>query len=73
MEHAVQVSSFMRQGIPLRKRHHWGKLLLIGTMPVISFGLGYWQLERLEWKNNLVRGLNEDMEKPPVELGARLT
>jgi surfeit locus 1 family protein len=43
-------------------------LLLAGFMPIFTFGLGIWQLKRLQWKVNLIDELEEKLQLPPIRL-----
>lgn len=38
------------------------------SFPIASCGLGYWQLKRLEWKNNLITNLGDQLSEEPVDL-----
>lgn len=35
--------------------------------------LGAWQLKRLEWKNNLIQAINQNLSAPPVDLDELIT
>lgn len=37
-------------------------------MPLFAFGLGTWQLQRLQWKVNLIDELREKLERQPISL-----
>lgn len=41
-------------------------LSLMIAMPVISFGLGCWQVKRLDWKNNLIAKCEKQLAKAPL-------
>lgn len=43
-------------------------LLLLGFMPVFTFGLGVWQVQRLEWKLGLIEELEWKLRKEPINL-----
>lgn len=43
-------------------------LLSLGFMPVFTFGLGVWQVKRLEWKLGLIEELEWKLRKEPIEL-----
>lgn len=47
-------------------------LVLIGTIPVLTFSLGIWQLRRLKWKVNLIDELQEKLEIAPLPLPKRI-
>ncbi|GAA6053850.1 hypothetical protein JCM3770_004748 [Rhodotorula araucariae] len=47
-------------------------LLLVGIMPVFTFGLGCWQIKRLQWKLDLINQLDEKLHQDPVRLPARI-
>ncbi|KAG8905688.1 surf-like protein [Tulasnella sp. 403] len=42
--------------------------LLLGFMPIFTFGLGTWQVQRLQWKLGLIKELEEQLDKEPMEL-----
>ncbi|CAB4041072.1 surfeit locus 1-like, partial [Paramuricea clavata] len=42
--------------------------LLLAAMPVISFGLGTWQVYRLQWKKSLIQQLEDKTMKEPLEI-----
>lgn len=37
-------------------------------MPIFTFALGTWQLQRLQWKVNLIDELREKLEREPIIL-----
>jgi surfeit locus 1 family protein len=37
-------------------------------MPIFTFALGTWQLQRLQWKVNLIDELQEKLEREPISL-----
>jgi surfeit locus 1 family protein len=43
-------------------------ILFIGFIPVLSFGLGTWQIQRLQWKINLIDELEEKLHMEPLSL-----
>ncbi|CCJ30862.1 unnamed protein product [Pneumocystis jirovecii] len=43
-------------------------LIILGTIPVIAFGLGTWQYYRLQWKRNLIRNFEERLSNEPIRL-----
>ncbi|KII94136.1 hypothetical protein PLICRDRAFT_153522 [Plicaturopsis crispa FD-325 SS-3] len=43
-------------------------LLVIGFVPIFTFGLGTWQLQRLQWKIALIDELGEKLQRPPISL-----
>ncbi|TFK36938.1 mitochondrial protein required for respiration [Crucibulum laeve] len=43
-------------------------MLLIGFVPVFTFGLGTWQLKRLKWKIDLIDELEEKLQLQPLVL-----
>lgn len=44
-----------------------GSLLLL-AMPIVSFGLGTWQVYRLQWKKSLIQELEDRTMKEPLEI-----
>ncbi|GAA5892681.1 cytochrome oxidase assembly protein SHY1 [Sporobolomyces salmoneus] len=47
-------------------------LLLVGLMPIFTFGLGAWQIKRLKWKVDLIDQLDKKLHQEPVGLPARI-
>ncbi|GAA6010015.1 hypothetical protein JCM11491_005830 [Sporobolomyces phaffii] len=47
-------------------------LLLVGLMPIFTFGLGTWQIKRLNWKVDLIDQLDKKLHQEPVGLPARI-
>lgn len=48
-----------------------GSKILVGflvAMPIVSFGLGTWQVKRLRWKNNLIADAESKLNLPPLPL-----
>ncbi|CAO1614093.1 unnamed protein product [Sympodiomycopsis kandeliae] len=43
-------------------------LLLLGFMPLFTFGLGWWQVQRLDWKLGLIEELEYKLKKEPIKL-----
>ncbi|KAF8349678.1 mitochondrial protein required for respiration [Amanita rubescens] len=43
-------------------------MMLVGTIPFLTFALGTWQLQRLKWKINLIDELEEKLQLRPVPL-----
>ena len=52
------------------RRESWftPAVLLLGFMPIFTFTLGTWQLQRLQWKVNLIDELQEKLEREPIAL-----
>ncbi len=42
--------------------------LVLGFIPIFTFGLGYWQIERLKWKVSLIEELEDKLRKDPIRL-----
>ena len=43
-------------------------VLLLGFMPVFTFALGVWQIQRLQWKLELIDELESKLKKEPLSL-----
>ncbi|EGV61335.1 surf-like protein [Yamadazyma tenuis] len=53
----------------IQSKHPVFRRVLLGlmiAMPVISFGLGCWQVKRLDWKTNLISQCEKQLAKPPM-------
>ncbi|KDN49600.1 SURF1-domain-containing protein [Tilletiaria anomala UBC 951] len=42
--------------------------LVLGFIPVFTFGLGYWQIKRLKWKLSLIEELEDKLQMEPMRL-----
>ena len=42
--------------------------LVLGFIPIFTFGLGYWQIQRLKWKVSLIEELEDKLRKEPMRL-----
>lgn len=47
-------------------------ILLLGFIPIFTFALGTWQLQRLQWKISLIDELEEKLERDPIRLPRRV-
>ncbi|KAI0052536.1 SURF1-domain-containing protein [Auriscalpium vulgare] len=43
-------------------------MIILGTIPVFTFALGTWQVQRLKWKVALIDELTEKLEREPIVL-----
>lgn len=57
-----------RQVVKPKKR----RSLLLLLVPLSACGLGVWQLQRLQWKKELIRNLNAQLGADPVEIPTNL-
>ncbi|KAJ7631161.1 SURF1 family-domain-containing protein [Roridomyces roridus] len=57
---------------PRRERWITPSMLLLGFVPIFTFGLGTWQLQRLQWKVALIDELEEKLQLPPLSLPKRI-
>ncbi|KAK4057926.1 surf-like protein [Microbotryomycetes sp. JL221] len=55
-----------------RPQRSLGFKIVLGLMPVFTFGLGCWQIQRLQWKLNLIDQLDNKLHQPAVGLPARI-
>ncbi|KAJ6621154.1 mitochondrial protein required for respiration [Mycena sp. CBHHK59/15] len=47
-------------------------MVLLGFVPIFTFALGTWQLQRLQWKVNLIDELEEKLQLQPLSLPKRI-
>ncbi|KAG6817746.1 hypothetical protein H0H87_004537 [Tephrocybe sp. NHM501043] len=47
-------------------------MVFIGIIPVFTFALGTWQLQRLKWKVNLIDELEEKLQLRPLSLPPKI-
>ena len=43
-------------------------VLILAFMPIFTFGLGAWQIQRLQWKLELIDELESKLKKEPLDL-----
>ncbi|KAM5452466.1 surf-like protein [Microsporum audouinii] len=48
-------------------KHGYG-LIILAIIPITAFALGTWQVQRLEWKSNLIAKYEDRLIKPPLPL-----
>ncbi|KAJ1771604.1 surf-like protein [Coemansia sp. RSA 487] len=56
-----------------KSRLYSWKTLLMCTVPLVAFGLGTWQVQRLRWKLALLDDVNDRMHRRPIALPLRVT
>jgi surfeit locus 1 family protein len=44
----------------------------LALIPIISFGLGAWQIQRLDWKTKLIAKFEDRLVRPPLPLPPRI-
>ena len=44
------------------------KALFLALVPIVTFGLGTWQIQRLRWKVGLIELYEERLSTPPITL-----
>ncbi|KAL5358207.1 SURF1 family-domain-containing protein [Aspergillus floccosus] len=49
-------------------RKHGPGLIILALIPIISFALGTWQIQRLDWKTKLIAKYEDRLIKPPLPL-----
>jgi len=47
-------------------------LVTLGLIPVLTFALGTWQVERLKWKVDLIDQLSEKLQRVPIPLPGKV-
>lgn len=47
-------------------------MLFIGFIPLFTFALGTWQLQRLQWKVALIDELEEKLQLQPISLPEKI-
>ena len=52
------------------KREPWitPTIIVVGCIPILTFALGTWQVQRLKWKVALIDELEEKLEREPIPL-----
>nr|OQO11398.1 hypothetical protein B0A51_15533 [Rachicladosporium sp. CCFEE 5018] len=54
--------------IRTNRKHNKFGLALLAAIPVISFGLGCWQVQRLEWKTEIMARFEDRLVREPLPL-----
>ncbi|KAI0034174.1 mitochondrial protein required for respiration [Vararia minispora EC-137] len=54
--------------VPKRKSYFNPALIALGVIPILSFSLGVWQVQRLKWKVDLIDELTEKLQREPISL-----
>ncbi|KAJ3836564.1 mitochondrial protein required for respiration [Lentinula raphanica] len=57
---------------PRKERFITPTMVLLGVIPVFTFALGTWQVQRLKWKVNLIDELEEKLQLAPLTLPRRI-
>ncbi|PWN49549.1 hypothetical protein IE53DRAFT_138389 [Violaceomyces palustris] len=57
-----------RQGAGARPWYKTPTTLVLGFIPIFTFGLGVWQIKRLKWKLSLIEELDDKLRKDPIRL-----
>ncbi|KIK70749.1 hypothetical protein GYMLUDRAFT_148266 [Collybiopsis luxurians FD-317 M1] len=57
---------------PRKESYITPTIILLGTIPIFTFALGAWQIQRLKWKVNLIDELEEKLQLPPLSLPRRI-
>ncbi|KAJ3936242.1 MAG: mitochondrial protein required for respiration [Lentinula lateritia] len=57
---------------PRKERFITPTMVLLGIIPVFTFALGTWQIQRLKWKVNLIDELEEKLQLVPLTLPRRI-
>ncbi|KAL4885025.1 SURF1 family-domain-containing protein [Aspergillus karnatakaensis] len=53
-------------------RKHGPGLIILALIPIISFALGTWQIQRLDWKTNLIAKYEDRLVRDPLPLPPRV-
>lgn len=61
-------SRFKGQGAKRKRWYRSPLLMLLGFMPIFTFSLGWWQIQRLDWKLGLIEELEYKLKKQPIRL-----
>ncbi|EJD51968.1 hypothetical protein AURDEDRAFT_181536 [Auricularia subglabra TFB-10046 SS5] len=57
---------------PNKRSRFSGPALVLGFIPIFTFGLGIWQIRRLKWKLGLIEELDDKLARPPIPLPPRI-
>ncbi|PSR83853.1 putative COX1 assembly protein Shy1, partial [Coniella lustricola] len=53
-------------------RRHGPGLIILALIPITAFALGSWQVQRLQWKTDLIAKCEDRLVRPPLPLPPRL-
>uniref|UniRef100_A0A0H5GAB2 SURF1-like protein n=1 Tax=Leucosporidium scottii TaxID=5278 RepID=A0A0H5GAB2_9BASI len=68
-QHATPAPRSQRSPYQTRSRPF---IFVLGLMPIFTFGLGTWQIQRLKWKLDMIEQLENKLHKEPVRLPANI-
>ncbi|KAF1819154.1 SURF1-domain-containing protein, partial [Dissoconium aciculare CBS 342.82] len=54
------------------RKHNYLGLSILAAIPIISFGLGCWQVQRLGWKSELIAKFEDRLIREPLPLPPRI-
>lgn len=43
-------------------------MIALAFMPITCAGLGFWQVQRLRWKEELIEDVNDKLQRAPITL-----
>lgn len=55
-----------------KRKHSKLGIAILGLIPVTAFGLGTWQVQRLDWKTKLIAKFEDRLVRPPLPLPPRI-
>lgn len=57
----------------MTNRSRWGgTAFVLGIMPIFTFGLAVWQVQRLQWKVALIAEVDEKLTRDPIPMPPRV-
>jgi len=65
-------SDFIPTNKGLPKKELPVKTIFLALVPILTFGLGTWQVARLRWKVKLIEDYEDRLSKPPINLPKRI-
>jgi surfeit locus 1 family protein len=60
------------QIISTKRKHSTFGIITLSLIPLTAFALGTWQVQRLDWKTNLIAKFEDRLVRPPLPLPPRI-
>jgi hypothetical protein len=66
------ITTKINKNIFIKHKENKYKLIILSLFPIASFGLGCWQVQRLDWKVKLIDDYEDRLNKPPITLPPKI-
>lgn len=65
-----KINTITWSGLAVEEQVPWGRKILLLLVPITTFGLGTWQIFRLQWKVGLIKDLEMRTSAAAVPLAS---